>query len=67
MEKFPFDKLPSQAEKDLDKVLKNFGDNVAARSAKERREQSLRTTAQIEGRSAAQDSMTNEEREASER
>jgi len=72
MEKFPFRSgQPLQPDEqkpgNLEDVLKKFGDNVSADAAKERRKQSLRTTAQVEGWSAAQDSMTNEEREASER
>lgn len=67
MEKFPFrsgQPLEPHEQKpgNLEDVLKKFGDSVSADATKERRKQSLRTTAQVEGWSAAQDMKTDEEK-----
>lgn len=55
-----------QKPKSLDDVLDSLGKKISADAAKERRKQSLRTTEQVEGWSAAQDAMTDEEKDANE-
>lgn len=71
MENFPFKSgqpLEPNEQKpgNLEDVLKKFGDSVSADAAKERRDQSLRTSAQVEGWSAAQDMKTDVEKAADE-